>query len=203
MHGAWLLLFAALLPWVLRLIPVASLAAVLVYTGFKLVNPKAVKSLLPHGRGEVAVYAATLVAVVATDLLTGILVGLGLALAKLLYAVTHLSVRLEPVGPDGAFELRLEGAATFLRLPKLAAALEAVPTRADVRVRSEELTLIDHACLDLVAGWRRQHEAAGGRVSIDWEDHDGGAGFATPARAGAPAAERPVSPSDVTVGGAR
>jgi MFS superfamily sulfate permease-like transporter len=171
MHGMWLLLFAAFLPSILRLIPVASLAAVLVYTGFKLINPKAIKALLPFGRGEVAVYAATLVMVVVTDLLTGILFGIGLALAKLLYTVTHVTCRLDSGDTAGTLELHLGGAATFLRLPKLAAALESIPTGSDIKIRSEDLILIDHACLNLLADWCRQHETAGGRVTIDWEEH--------------------------------
>ena len=43
LHGAWLLLFVSLLPFILRLIPTASLGAVLVYTGYKLMNLKAVQ----------------------------------------------------------------------------------------------------------------------------------------------------------------
>ena len=78
LHGLWLLVFAVLFPQVLRLIPIASLAAILVYTGWKLMNPKAMRALWQYGKGEAAIYAATLATIVIADLLTGILVGLGL-----------------------------------------------------------------------------------------------------------------------------
>ncbi|MDH4185979.1 MAG: SulP family inorganic anion transporter, partial [Nitrospira sp.] len=79
MHGGWLLLFFSFLPFILRLIPTASLGAVLVFTGYKLMNVQAVKELRQYGRSEVLIYVATLGTIVATNLLTGVLVGVGLA----------------------------------------------------------------------------------------------------------------------------
>jgi MFS superfamily sulfate permease-like transporter len=169
MHGLWLLAFAALFPGVLRLIPISSLAAILVYTGWKLMNPKAVRKLAEFGKGEVAIYAATLVTVVAVDLLTGIVVGIGLALAKLVYRFSHLSVRLEKDPQHERTILHLEGAATFLRLPKLAATLARVPNNTELHVHLEELTYIDHACLDLLMNWEKEHTAMGGSLVVDWE----------------------------------
>src|SRR5262249_27167266 len=149
LHGCWLLVFVCLFPFILRLVPTAALAAVLVYTGYKLVNPKAVKTLWGYGKSELLIYAATVVVIVATDLLTGGLVGIGLALAKLLPAFPGLSIRLREEPDRNRTVLYLRGAATFLRLPKLAAALEAVPPNTELHVHFEELTYIDHACLDL------------------------------------------------------
>ena len=75
LHGAWLLALVALAPWVLRYVAVSSLAAVLVYTGCKLVDRAAIDELRRAGGSELTVYAVTLVAIVATDLLIGIIVG--------------------------------------------------------------------------------------------------------------------------------
>ncbi len=169
MHGLWLLVFAALLPQILRLIPIASLAGILVYTGYKLMNPKAVRALWQYGKGEVAIYAATLATIVVVDLLTGILVGIGLALAQLMYRFSHLAVRVEEDPERERTVLYLEGAATFLRLPKLAAVLQTVPPNTELHVHFEELSHIDHACLDLLMKWEKQHEATGGSLVIDWE----------------------------------
>jgi len=168
MHGAWLLLLVVVFPGVLRLIPVASLAGVLVFTGYKLVDPKAVRSLWALGWAEFGIYATTLVTIVAKDLLTGVVVGIGLAAAKLLYTFSHLEVRLEK-GRGGVTTLHLEGAATFVRLPKLAAVLERVPATTELHVRLEDLSYIDHACLDLLMNWEKQHENTGGRLVVDWE----------------------------------
>jgi MFS superfamily sulfate permease-like transporter len=159
----------SLLPFVLELIPTASLAAVLVYTGYKLVNPKAVRALWDYGKSEVAIYAATVGAIVVTNLLTGILVGVGLALAKLLYTFSHLAIRIEKDVERNRTVLYLEGAATFIRLPKLAAVLESVPPSTELHVHFEQLRHIDHACLDLLINWEKQHEATGGSLVVDWE----------------------------------
>jgi MFS superfamily sulfate permease-like transporter len=127
-HGIWLLAAVSLLPWLLNLIPTTSLAAILVFTGFKLVSPKAIRLLRQYGKSEVAIYAATVIAIVTTDLLKGVLFGLALSLGKLIYTFSHLEVKMisnQPIGGQMTMELR--GAATFVRLPKLAAALESVP----------------------------------------------------------------------------
>jgi MFS superfamily sulfate permease-like transporter len=170
LHGLWLLLFACVCPFVLRWVPTSSLAALLVCTGCKLVSPATIRTLWGYGRSEVLVYAVTLLTIVATDLLTGVLVGIGCALAKLVYTFSRLKIRLETDERLGRTILHLHGAATFLRLPKLAAALESVQPGTELHVRFEDLSYIDHACLDLLLNWEKQHEAAGGSLEIDWDD---------------------------------
>lgn len=169
MHGVWLLIFVSGLAFVLRMIPTSSLAAVLVFTGYKLVNPKSVRELREFGWGEVVIYAATLASIVAIDLLTGVLVGIGLAVAKLMLTFSHLNVRLEEQPQERKAILHLEGAATFIRLPKLAASLEQVPPGTALHVEFNQLDYIDHACLDLLMNWARQHATTGGELIIDWE----------------------------------
>jgi MFS superfamily sulfate permease-like transporter len=168
MHGLWLLVFVCLLTPVLRTIPVAGLAAVLVYTGYKLVNVKHIAELRKYGWSEVGIYLATLVTIVATDLLTGVVVGIGLSAAKLLYMFAHLQTEIftEPHGKRTV--LALTGTATFLRLPLLASTLERVPANAELHVDLEQLHYIDHACFDLLMNWARQHEKTGGTLVIDW-----------------------------------
>jgi MFS superfamily sulfate permease-like transporter len=168
MHGLWLLLFAMLLPVVLRMVPVASLAAILVYTGCKPANPRAVLALWRYGKGEVAVYGVTLGTIVIFDLLTGTVFGLWLAVGQLVYRFSHLSIRIEKDGERTV--LFMEGAATCLRLPKLAAALEQVPPKTELHVHFAELSYVDHACLDLLMNWEKQHESTGGSLVIDWEN---------------------------------
>lgn len=170
LHGVWLLVLAGLFPFILRLVPVASLAAILVYTGWKLMNPAAVRELGKFGRGEVLIYGATLSVVVTIDLLTGILVGLGLALAQLIYRFSHLELSLVEEPQNGRSILYMEGAATFLRLPQLADMLASVPPNTELHVHFEELRSIDHACLNLFTEWEKQHQATGGKLVVDWAD---------------------------------
>jgi MFS superfamily sulfate permease-like transporter len=170
LHGTWILGLVVMAPALLSLIPTTALAAVLVYTGFKLVSPKAVQELKPYGQAEVAIYFATLIGIVATNLLVGVLIGLGLALLKLFYTFSHLEVRLHTQPESNETIVMLKGAATFIRLPKLAAVLESIPVGANVHLDIDQLNYIDHACLDLVSQWRKQHIARAGQAYVPWGD---------------------------------
>ena len=169
LHGVWLLIFAAVLPWTLRYIPLSALAAVLVFTGYKLAYPKVVPTLLMYGHGEVLIYLATIVTIVLPNLLTGVLTGLGLSLAKLLYSFSHLEVVKEENPAQNRVDLYLKGAATLIRLPQLAAELETFKSGTNIHVHIGELDYIDHACIDLLTNWDKQHKATGGHLEIEWE----------------------------------
>lgn len=167
-HGLWILAFVVMLPSVLRMIPTTCLAAILVFTGFKLIFSGAYQKLKVYGRSEVGIYLATITAIVATDLLTGVIVGLGLTIYKLLYTFSHIEISIEKQ-TNGVYVVHLQGAATFIRIPKLASALESIPTDAELHIRFEELSFIDHACLDMMSNFKKQFEGKGGRLVIEWE----------------------------------
>lgn len=169
LHGAWLLLFVSFLPSVLRLLPTASLGAVLVYTGYKLMNFSVIRELRAHGRSEVLIFFSTMGMIVFTNLLTGVLFGVVLAIVKLLYTTQNLDTHFAHDPENGKLTLHLQGIATFVSLPKLATTLETVPPYADLQIRFDLLRHLDHACLDLLQNWKRQHEATYGKVSGDWE----------------------------------
>ena len=168
-HGVWLLVFVSFLPSVLRFIPTASLGAVLVFTGYKLMNFAVLPELKKHGRGEVLIFFVTMGTIVFVNLLTGVIVGLALALAKLLYTTQNLEAYFDHDAVTGKLTLHLQGIATFVSLPRLAATLETTPPYAQIHVDAASLRHIDHACLNLLQNWQVQHEANRGRVLVDWE----------------------------------
>ncbi len=79
-HGIFLLLCVALIPTILHLIPLASLAAMLVFTGFRLAHPTEFLHVLKIGKEQLLIFVVTLVAVLATDLLIGIAIGIAMKL---------------------------------------------------------------------------------------------------------------------------
>jgi len=95
LHGAWLLLFAVLVPTALGIIPMAALAGVLVYSGAKLIPLRACAGLWRANRGEALVLTTTTVMVMATNLLEGVLAGLLLALVKCAWDVSHVQVHVD------------------------------------------------------------------------------------------------------------
>ena len=146
-HGVWILLLVAAFPQVLALIPTASLAAILVYTGWKLINIPAVRRLAQKGRGGVLIWAATVIAIVVTDLLIGVVTGFALALLRLAATFARLDVRISQEGRR--YDVELFGAATFISLPKLAEALESIPDNSEVHFHLDTLSYVDHACIEL------------------------------------------------------
>jgi MFS superfamily sulfate permease-like transporter len=169
LHGLWLLIFISAFPFALQVVPIAALAAILVYTGFRLLDLHAIKELRKVGWSEVFIYLATMVCVVLFGLLEGVLIGSALAMAKLLWTFSHLAIRVEEDVAKNRRVMYLEGAATFIRLPVLASALEKVPGNTELHVHMERLSYIDHACLELLMSWEKQHEATGGSLVMDWD----------------------------------
>jgi MFS superfamily sulfate permease-like transporter len=169
LHGAWLLLIVCFFPEVLQLIPKAVLAGILVYTGYKLVDVKEARRLFRLSRSEFAIYLVTIGVIIATDLLTGVVMGILLSAAKLLYTFSHLSIRVVNESESNRTTMYLEGAATFIRLPTLASELERIRPNTELHVHFENLSYVDHACLELLLDWEKQHEATGGSLTIDWD----------------------------------
>ncbi|MFE2130067.1 SulP family inorganic anion transporter [Streptomyces amritsarensis] len=164
MHGGWLLLFAVAFPQVLELVPLAALAGVLLYAGWKLLPVRAVAALWRTHRGETVVLVATAGAIVVTNLFEGVLVGLGLAIAKAAWETSH--VHVEEVWQDGELCVRVMGNASFLRLPKLLDALDALPHGKPVRLDLSGLRHLDHACLTALEGWERTRTPLPGREGV-------------------------------------
>lgn len=168
-HGVWLAAFALLIPGVLSYIPTAALAGILVYIGYKLVDVRAIKDLKAHSRWEVLVYAVTLVTIVAVDLLTGVIAGLGLALLLTVLSLANLDIQLDRRN-ENRVEIRLVGAATFLSLPKLSAVLESLERKKEVSIYLERLMFLDHACLKVIEDFHCLYERQGGKVELEWSE---------------------------------
>jgi ABC-type transporter Mla MlaB component len=101
--------------------------------------------------------------------LKGVLTGVVLSLGRVLYALTRLDIRTEEVPGTKRIDMHLSGTATVLGLPKLAQALEALPPSSQVTVHISDLNYIDHACLDLLSNWDKQHTSTGGTLTIEWQ----------------------------------
>jgi len=167
LHGLWMLGFVMLLPWLLRMTPIAGLAGVLIFTGVKMVNPSQIKEFAAYGRGSLLVFLATALVIVATDLLTGVLAGMALSILRLALRAAMLHVNLRQLDKPDQWELRLVGSATFLSVPRLAKALDPVPEGATLHLDLDRLRFIDHACLVLLKDWQRTAPATNRRMVVD------------------------------------
>lgn len=167
LHGVWILAFVALLPWLLREIPMAALGAILVVTGWRLVNLTHVKHLLrDYGPLPAAIWAITLVTVVAEDLLTGVLVGIALSLLELLPHWRRLGLKLHREDGHEESAIKLAGTASFLTVPKLTSALDEVPAGHAVKVDVSGLNGVDHTSAEIFRDWVSRRRAGGSTVVI-------------------------------------
>ncbi|WP_280295875.1 bifunctional SulP family inorganic anion transporter/carbonic anhydrase [Nocardia abscessus] len=163
LHGMWILVFSIALVGVVQQVPKSALAGLLIVVGVQLVKLAHIQ--LAHRTGDLAVYAVTMVSVVFLNLLEGVLLGLAMAFAMLLWRVVKVSVRATPVAGTDRWIVRVDGTCTFLALPKLTKELATVPAGTDVLV---ELTVdfLDHAGYEAIHDWARQHESTGGNVEF-------------------------------------
>jgi MFS superfamily sulfate permease-like transporter len=166
LHGIWILGFVVLAPGVLSLIPIPSLAAILVLTGLKLMDIAAIRNLSKFGRENVLIYFVTLLTIFCTDLLIGVIAGIVLSAIMVLYRLSNLHVNTETT--DSIARMNMHGGATFLCLPLLAKELEVIPPGAELHIDLSHLDFIDHACLELLMNWQKKHESSGGKLYIDW-----------------------------------
>ena len=167
LHGVWILAFVALLPWLLREIPMAALGGILVVTGWRLVSLTHVTHLFHrYGALPAVIWAATLITVVAEDLLTGVLVGLGLSLLELVPHLRRLGLRVHETGGGERSHVSLQGTATFVTLPKLTKALDAVPHDRALTLDVARLSAIDHTCAEVLNDWLQRRRAAGMRIDL-------------------------------------
>ncbi|ARZ65896.1 hypothetical protein SMD11_0230 [Streptomyces albireticuli] len=160
LHGAWLLLFAVLLPAAIGIIPLAALAGVLVHAGCKLVPFKEILPLWREHRGEAVILGTTAVAIVTTSMFEGVVLGLLLAVVKSAWesSTLHLDVR-EPA--HGRIVVAVSGFATFLRLPRLLETLEALPQNRPIELDLSQVRHLDHACRAALENWAARHNGKG------------------------------------------
>lgn len=171
LHGFWILAFVALLPWLLREMPTAALAGVLVVTGWRLVSLAHARHLLHrYGPLPAAVWAVTFVMVVVTDLLTGVLVGLALSMLELAPYFRNLKMRTRSRHEGEVAEIEVSGAATAINLPKLAKELDELPEDRNVRIRFKDVVCLDHTCAEMISEWASRRKKRGKAVEYHHDE---------------------------------
>ncbi|WP_399030245.1 SulP family inorganic anion transporter [Streptomyces sp. 15-116A] len=156
LHGVWLLLFAALLPWALALIPLPALAGILVHAGWKLIPFRQITALWRAHRGEALILVVTAVSIVVVNMFEGVLIGLALAVVKTAWEASHAKLEVIDKGA-GPIQVYLWGNATFLRLPRILETLESLPEDRPVELDLSGVHHLDHACRTALENWAERH----------------------------------------------
>ncbi len=159
-HGVLLAAAVFALPSLLERIPLAALAAVLLHTGWKLAHPTRFVEAVRLGRSYALPMIATVVAVVATDLLVGVFTGLAVAAVPALLDRGRHGLRVERGDPSRPRVL-LPPSASFVVKPGLQKALAGLPQGAHVTIDGSATTSFDHDILEWLHGLRETASAHG------------------------------------------
>ncbi|WP_026601863.1 SulP family inorganic anion transporter [Methylomonas sp. 11b] len=177
-HGLFLLIFVALFPKLIHEIPLAALAALLVFTGFRLASPKEFAKTLAVGLDHFAVFVITILGVLATDLLVGVAIGIAVELAihvsrglKLRNAFS-MAFHVRQTDVD-THHIEVSGAAVFSNFITLKSLLADFPQRKTVFFDLTEANLIDHTVMEFIHHFAEDYNQAGGRCQIvGLDDHE-------------------------------
>ncbi|MCS6897795.1 MAG: SulP family inorganic anion transporter, partial [Nitrospira sp.] len=155
-HGILLLVAVPLIPTWLNRIPLSSLAAILLVTGIKLASPALVRQMWHEGRSQFLPFMVTVVAIVLTDLLIGILIGLATAIGFILHSnVRHPIRRFIEKQPGGeVLHIELTNQVSFLNRAALAQALSEAPANGHVLIDAQNTDYIDPDVLSLIRDFK-------------------------------------------------
>ncbi|MFF8672630.1 SulP family inorganic anion transporter [Streptomyces sp. NPDC015242] len=161
LHGVLVVIATLLMVPLLELIPLASLAALVMSVGIQMVSLNHIRTVTRHR--EVWVYAVTTLSVVSLGVLQGVALGIAMAVAVALHRLTR--TRITHDEQEGVHHVHVRGQLTFLAVPRLSRALHLVPHGADTVVELDG-SFMDHAAYETLQDWQKTHTAQGGTVEI-------------------------------------
>lgn len=157
-HGVLLLVSVAVLPACLNAIPLSCLAAILLVTGFKLASPALVRRMWGAGWAQFVPFALTVAAIVLTDLLVGVAIGMAVAIAFILSSSIRRPLRqiVEKHLSGDVVHIELADQVSFLNRAALVRALDAVPHGGHVLLDARRTDYIDPDLLSLIRDFQEQ-----------------------------------------------
>ncbi len=156
LHGVLLLAAVLTIPALINMIPLASLAVILIYTGFKLTHPRLFRHAWTQGRTQWVPFVVTVVAILLSDLLVGILIGLSVGLVFVVLDQLRFPC-FTIVSPHGSVltRLKLREQVSFLQKAQLARTLDELPPGSRVEIDGTACRHIDHDVLEFISDFRQ------------------------------------------------
>ncbi|MFC3909936.1 bifunctional SulP family inorganic anion transporter/carbonic anhydrase [Legionella dresdenensis] len=175
LHGLFLFLAVLLIPGWLNKIPLSSLAAILIYTGYKLTKPAIYKNIYRQGLDRFIPFIATVISIVLFNLLLGIVIGLTISLFYILK--TNSQARLDIIKenyPNGVTSrLVLPQQITFLNKASLVAELDSIPRNSQLIIDARYANYIDKEIIELIKEFQEE-KAQNRQISLNligFKDH--------------------------------
>lgn len=148
LHGVLMLVCVAFIPGLLNKIPLSSLAAILIFTGYKLIKIPLIKEFYNKGWDQFVPFSVTILAILLSDLLVGIVIGIIVGLFYMVRSNFRSSVLM--VNDEDRFLVRLRKDVSFLNKPIVKRTLESVPENAYVIIDATRADFIDKDVIDTI-----------------------------------------------------
>lgn len=170
-HGLFLLAFVLLAPNLIHQIPLAALAAMLVFTGFRLAHPYEFVKTWKIGKEQLLVFVTTIVITLVEDMLVGVLAGVVVEYVLHLFHGMPLRATWKPsIAVDQSEEticrITVRDAAVFSNWLHLKNRIVALGPKADVTLDFSDVQLIDHSVMEKLHEMEKEFERAGGRLHV-------------------------------------
>ncbi len=168
LHGLWLLAAVLLVPQVMNLIPLATLAAILLVIGFKLARPALFRRMYALGPFQFAPFLVTVGGIVFTDLLTGVGYGLAVALLTILYENYRLPFQITQVHRTGGDRITIVLAqqVTFLNKATVSRTLRAIPPGTEVEIDATDTVFVHPDVVEVIEDFQIHAEASGIKLHV-------------------------------------
>jgi MFS superfamily sulfate permease-like transporter len=152
MHAMMLLVLALAIPDFLNLIPLSILAAVLFMVGYKLTKPSLWKKMFENGWSQFVPFAVTVIAILFSDLLMGI--GIGLVVGVFFVIRSNFKKAISLTERNGNYLLKLQKDVYFMNKANLIENLNSIPANSTVLISATTAKFIDHDILELLDDFR-------------------------------------------------
>ncbi len=163
-HGVLLLLCVAFIPSILNLIPKSALAAILIFTGYKLAKPSLFVGYYKKGWNQFLPFVGTIVAILATDLLKGVLIGIGIGIIFIIRS--NFKTAILSVNDDNKYLFRLRKDVSFLNKAILKQGLEKVPAQSFVIIDISRADFIDADIIEIIEDFQKHAPLQNIKVEI-------------------------------------
>lgn len=156
MHGIWLLIAVVLFVPVLNMIPYCVLAIILIRTGYNLAKPKMIKAVYKQGREQFLPFIVTVISILFTDLLIGVLIGIGYAIY---FLIKHnykegISTQIKNIGHAKQYSIDLATNVSFLNKKSLLKQLDEIPEYSVVEINGAHSLYIDRDILEIIQDYK-------------------------------------------------
>lgn len=173
-HASFLVAFILLFSSELRKIPLPALAAILVYTGYKLASPVNIKKVFSIGKEQLLIFFITLLTTISTSLITGIIIGIlatfiiHVFISKdlMLFVANIFKPNVLMFQEDEKYYVSVKNFSSFLNYTKLKSKLDQIPENEDAIIDFSMCEFVDHSVMENLNNYAESFKRKGGHFEV-------------------------------------